>query len=120
MTRDRMPAIRERVQQRLSGNADVLYRHTGTFTLGSHKWLCRFSVKDPQKLKADAIADAEAAARQFNVLYRDVRLLRIHPDDQRPVKGAKLPWDGGLLEILDWSQQSDFTGQKVATCVLRR
>lgn len=120
MTRDRLPALRARVQQRLRDNADLLYRHTGTFKLGPHEWTCRFSVKDPQKLKADAIADAEAAARQFNVLYRDVRLLRIHPDDQRPVKGAKLPWDGGLLEILDWSQQSDFTGQKVATCVLRR
>lgn len=97
------------------------FRKRLTFTLGTSTWEdVRCSVQDPQKLKADAVAAAEAAARDFRVPYRDLRLLRVHPDDLRPPKGATTSWDGGTLEILAWGQASDFTGQKLGTCVVRR
>ena len=103
---------------------DVLalrFRKRLTFTLGTSTWEdTRCSVQDAQKLKADAVTAAEAAARDFQVPYRDLRLLRVHPDDPRPPKGATTPWDGGTLEVLAWGQASDFTGQKLGTCVLRR
>lgn len=120
MTRDRMPAIRERVQQRLRGNADVLYRHTGIFTLDSHEWLCRFSVRDVQKLKADEVDKLRMFADTNNLIYTDLRQLKVHPDDTVPFIGATIPWDDGLLEVLEWSQASDFSGQRVGTCALRR
>ncbi len=118
--RDRMPGIRARVQQRLRDNADVLYRHTGTFTLGPHSWPCRFSVRDLQKMKADEVAKLRMYADTAGLLYTDLRALRVHPDDTPPFPGATIPFDDGLLEVLEWSQASDFTGQRVGTCVLRR
>lgn len=120
MTRDRLPRIRDRVQQRLRDNADVLYRHAGTFTKGPHTWPCRFSVRDPAKAKPDELARLQAFAGVRGLVYTDLRLLRVHPDDTPPFPGATIPFDDGVLEVLEWSQASDFTGQRVGTCVLRR
>ncbi len=102
-------------------NADLLYRHALTFTLGSAPpWEVRCSVQDAQKLKPDMLARLQATAAEVGVSYRDLRVLKIHPDDTPPYPGATTPWDDGTLEVLDWSQPSDFTGQRVGTCVLRR
>lgn len=101
-------------------NADLLYRHTGTFRLGSSEWVCRFSVRDPSKVKSDELARLQAFAGIEGVSYRDLRLLKVHPDDTIPFSGATIPWDDGTLHVLEWSQASDFTGQRVGTCVLRR
>jgi len=114
-----------------------MFRHRGTFrrVQGAQEQLteCRFSVKDPSKISATAIADATAFAGTLSgdVSYRDIRLLSIHPDDKRPPKGSILveqkngqwvprTWDRGTLEVAAWGQPSDFTGQAVGTCVLRR
>ena len=101
---------------------EVRFQEVLTFTRGDDTWEhVQCSVQDPQKLKADAVAAAEAAARDFQVPYRDLRLLRVHPDEQRPPVGATAPWDsGGTLEILAWGQASRYTDQKLGTCVLRR
>ncbi|MFC3833502.1 hypothetical protein [Deinococcus rufus] len=113
-------ALRRQAQREIRQNAGVMFRHRGTFTRGPHEWPVRFSVRDPDKVNRTAAAAAEASAQQFEVAYRDIRLLQVHPDDQRPVKGAQIAWDGGTLELLAWSQESDFSGLKTGTCVLRR
>lgn len=97
------------------------FRKRLTFTLGDSTWEgVRCSVRDPQKLNADAVARLQATAAELSVSYRDLRLLKVHPDDTLPYPGATAPWDDGTLEVLDWSQASDFTDQRVGTCVLRR
>lgn len=99
---------------------ELRFRHSGTFTLGAHTWTCRFSVRDPSKVKPEELARLQAFAAEQAVSYRDLRLLKVHPDDTVPFPGATLSWDDGTLEVLEWSQASDFTGQRVGTCVLRR
>ncbi|GHG35820.1 hypothetical protein GCM10017784_32350 [Deinococcus indicus] len=122
----RVEAIRARVQSRLRANADVIYRHQGTFTRSQNgrarEYPCRFSVQDPVKGSRDQVAAAEAFATAAGAAFRDVRVLTVHPDDARPPEGAVLadPWDGGRLEVRSWSQPSDFTGQAIALCLLRR
>lgn len=117
----RLPAIRERVENALRRNADVIYRHTGTFTLrGVYRWECRFSVRDVQKLKPDEVTKLRIYADVNNLVYTDLRRLTIHPDDTVPYPGAVIDWDDGVLEVLEWSQESDFSGQRVGTAVLRR
>lgn len=115
----------------LLDNADLFFPYLGTFTKGAAVWQVHFSVSDPEKVSRVAIAGAQASAESFNVPYRDVRLLKIQPGELRPVIGAQLTqyvfngetsthWDGGVLEILAWSQAGKLSGQKVGTCVLRR
>ena len=99
---------------------EVRFRHTSTFTLGPHAWTCRFSVRDVQKLKPDEAAKLRVYADANNLVYTDLRRLTVHPDDTPPFPGATIPFDDGVLEVLEWSQVSDFTGQRVGTCVLRR
>ena len=128
---DKIRAAADKVQ----GNPDVLalrFRKRLTFTLGASTWEdTRCSVQDAQKLKPDAIARLQATAAELEgISYRDLRVLRVHPDDTPPYPGATAPFDDGTLEVLDWSQPSDFLktspdgggedGQRVATCVLRR
>lgn len=120
VARDRLPAIRERVRGRLRDNADLIYRHALVFALGPHTWAARCSVKDPQALKPDALALLQATATDQGVAYRDLRQIRVHPDDTEPYPGASTPWDDGTLEVLEWSQASDFTGRRTGTAVLRR
>lgn len=122
----RVDAIRVRVQSRLRANGDVIYRHQGTFTREQNgrarEYPCRFSVRDPVKGSRDQVAVAEAFATAAGAAFRDVRVLTVHPDDPRPPEGAVLadPWDGGRLEVRSWSQPSDFTGQAIGLCLLRR
>lgn len=118
----RLDAVRDRAQGALRRNANLIYRHTGTFRLKSSEWTCRFSVRDPSKVKADELARLQlfASTQGPGVTYRDLRTLRVHPDDTLPFPGATIPWDDGTLHVLEWSQASDFTGVRVGTCVLRR
>lgn len=122
----RVEAIRARAQSRLRANADVIYPHQGTFTREQNgrarEYPCRFSVRDPVKGSRDQVAAAEAFATAAGAAFRDVRVLTVHPDDARPPEGSVLtdPWDGGRLEVRSWSQPSDFTGQAIALCLLRR
>lgn len=116
----RVDEIRARVHSRLVGNADLLYRHTLTFTLGPHTWDVRCSVRDPQRLKPDALNRLRAQADALGVVFTDLRVLTVHPDDTVPIENAVTPWDDGTLQLLSWSQASDFTGQRTGTCVLRR
>lgn len=104
-------------------NADlneVRFRHNGRFRKDEHQWSCRFSVRDPQKLRADDVAKLRMFADSRQLAFTDLRVLKVHPEDTVPYPGATIPWDGGTLEVLEWSQASDFTGQRVGTCVLRR
>lgn len=107
-------------QQELRANAPLVFRHSLTFTLGQHGWTLRCSVKDPQRLRPDALAQVRAAADARGLAYTDLRVISHHPDDTVPVPGATCSWDDGTLEILDWSQAGDFTGTRVGTAVLRR
>ena len=113
-------AYRKEAQATVRGYAGVLFRHQGEFVLGPHRWPCRFSVRDTSKVKPDELARLQAFAGAQGLVYTDLRLLKVHPDDAPPFPGAALPWDDGTLEVLDWSQASDFTGLRVGTCVLRR
>lgn len=116
----RLPAVQATAHAVLTRNADLLYRHALTFTLGPHAWDVRCSVRDPQRLKPDALNRLRAQADALGVVYTDLRVLTIHPDDTVPIENAATPWDDGTLQILSWSQASDFTGQRTGTCVLRR
>lgn len=120
MAADRLLAIRERVQNRLRGNADLIYRQSLTFRLGPHAWEARCSVKDPQKLKADEVGKLRLYADANGLTYTDLRQIKVHPDDIEPFPGASVAFDDGTLEVLDWSQVSDFTGRRTGTAVLRR
>ncbi|UQN04859.1 hypothetical protein [Deinococcus sp. QL22] len=117
----RLPKLQALSRGTLIAYADLLYRHTGTFTLKSSTWAkTRFSVKDPDKLGRSAMDAATAAAQRFNVAYQDIRLLKVHPEDTLPAVGASIHWDGGTLVVREWSQASDFTGTSLGTCVLER
>jgi len=106
-------------QKTLRQNADLLYRHTGQFELPPYTLpVIRFSVRDPDKVGRAAVAAATAAAERFSADYRDIRLLKVHPDDTLPPVGASIAWDGRTLVVRDWSQESDFTGTSLGTCVL--
>ena len=115
-----LQAYRAEARAAILENQGVMFRHEGVFTLGAFRWACRFSVTDPQKLKADEVAKLRMYADASGLAYLQLRVLKIHPDDTVPFIGAVLPWDDGTLEVLEWSQPSDFTGQRVGTCVLRR
>lgn len=99
---------------------EVRFRHTGIFTKGVSSWPCRFSVRDVQKLKPDEVQKLRIYADVNGLVYTDLRRLTVHPDDTVPFPGAIIPWDDGVLEVLEWSQASDFTGQRIGTAVLRR
>ncbi|UQN06292.1 hypothetical protein [Deinococcus sp. QL22] len=118
---NRLPGLQALTRRILTDNGDLLFRHTGTFTLKQSTWPdTRFSVKDPDKLGRDAIDAATAAAQRFNVAYRDIRLLTVHPEDTPPAVGASITWDGGTLVVREWSQEGDYGGTSLGTCVLER
>ena len=106
--------IRQRVLGSLRGRAELLYRHSGTWSDGS---ACRFSVRDPNRTDAGARL-AQRLSGTPEIL--DIRLLSVHPDDEPPGEGARLPWDGGVLTLVSWGQPSDFTGQATGVCRLER
>lgn len=82
--------------------------------------ICWCSVKDPSALGQNAVASAEAYARQAGVPFSDVRLLNVRPGDPTPSEGATAQFDGGTLTVDLWGQVSPYTGTATATCVLRR
>lgn len=96
------------------------FRHQLTFRLGPHTWDVRCSVRDPQRIDPKALARMGQLTSAQGGATSDLRLLTVHPDDTVPVPGATAAWDDGTLEVLEWSQPSDFTGQRLGTCVLRR
>lgn len=83
---------------------------------------CRCSVVDPSRTKQSA--RIQAFATEHDARFEDIRLLRVHREDTRPEKGSVMDWtfDGGRLEVMEWSQRSEWTGQggAVAICLLRR
>jgi hypothetical protein len=97
-------------QGALRDNADLVYRHTDTWSDGTR---CRYSVTDPNRTDAGAKL-AQRLTGTPDVL--DVRFLKVHPDDPKPGTRATLPWDGGTLTLEDWSQVSEFTGQATGIC----
>ena len=124
--------LRQQASKAVAQNAAVMFRHTLSFTLGQYApWVVRCAVTDPQRLSPAALARLQATAAEQKVSYQDLRVLKVHPDDTVPFPGATVPWDGGTLEILSWSQESDFivgrpegedeeVGMRTGTAVLRR
>ena len=109
--------------QEVQGDAELLelrFRRNLVFQLGPHTWDVRCSVRDPQRMDPGALARMRQLTTAQLVATSDLRLLTIHPDDTEPYPGATTPWDDGILEGLEWSQPSDFTGQRLGTCALRR
>ena len=85
----------------LRDNADLLYRHTATWSDGTR---CRYSVTDPSKVQT---AFALSLRQQPEALQ--LRIVKVHPDDPRPAKGATVDWQGYPLVLVAWSDVSDFT-----------
>ncbi|KQR37731.1 hypothetical protein [Deinococcus sp. Leaf326] len=113
--------LRKQASRAVAQYSPEMFRHTLTFSRGEHTWEVRCSVQDPQKLRPDAVARLQATAAELDgVSYRDLRVLKVHPEDTMPFPGATSPWDDGTLEVLDWSQASDFTDLRTGTAVLRR
>ena len=118
-------SIRDAIQAGVAAAATpemlaLRFRHTLTFRLGPHAWDVRCSVRDPQRIDPKALMRMGQLTSTQGVATSDLRLLTVHPDDTVPVPGATVAWDDGILEVLEWSQPSDFTGQRLGTCVLRR
>ncbi|GGB69485.1 hypothetical protein [Deinococcus soli (ex Cha et al. 2016)] len=99
---------------------ELRFRRPLVFQLGPHTWAARCSVQDPQRMDPVALARMRQLTSVQGVATSDLRLLTIHPEDTEPFPGATTSFDDGTLEILEWSQPSDFTGQRLGTCVLRR
>ncbi|MFC4636989.1 hypothetical protein [Deinococcus hohokamensis] len=101
---------------------EVRFRRKLTFRLKTHGWTVDCSVTDPSRVKPDELARLQAAAAERSDVrsYRDLRILRIKPGQAEPYPGATVATDDGTLEVLHWSQASDWTGQRVGTCMLRR
>lgn len=118
----RLERIRARVEKRLISRADILYPHELSFRLGEYPpWEVHCKVKDPQRLKPDEVGRLQATASALeSVTYQDLRVVKIMPGETVPFPGATSPWDDGTLEILDWSQASDFTGIRTGTAIFRR
>ncbi|WP_407572134.1 hypothetical protein [Deinococcus altitudinis] len=104
----RLDQYRALAQSQLKANADLLYRHTATWSDGT---TCRFSVQDPNKGN-----DVRTAA--INPDVASLRVLKIHPDDSAPEVSASTPWEGGTLTRGANSDTSDFTGQAAYACRL--
>ncbi len=103
----RLPGIRDLTRAALIDNADLIYRHSGTWSDGT---VCRFSVQDPSKVQSSF---ALSLRQQPESLL--LRIVKVHPEDVRPAKGASIDWQGYPLTLVAWSDASDFTGQRLGT-----
>lgn len=104
----RVSELQALAQGALMQNADLLYRHTGTWSDGA---ICRFSVADPNRVDtplAHSLRDRPDAP--------DLRVLKVHPDDPHPAPAAYLPWQGGVLFVERYAQASDFTEAAPGIC----
>lgn len=94
-----------------------------SFRLGTSTWDVLGKVKDPHKLKGDALARLRLVGDARGLVYTDLRVLKLHPQEFEteniPFPGSTVPYGPGTLEVLEWSEPSDYTGQRVGTCVLR-
>ena len=98
--------LRSISQELYHQEADLLYRHTATWSDGT---TCRFSVQDPNNGKnVRAIVTGPEQA--------SLRILRVHHDDAKPVLAATTPWESGTLLRGHESDVSDFTGQASFSC----
>ncbi|CAM3269028.1 hypothetical protein DESA109040_05910 [Deinococcus saxicola] len=107
---NRLPGIQATAHRLLTGNADLLYTLTGTWSDGT---LCRFSVRDPNKG-----GRSSETQLQTDPIPASLRLLRVHPDDARATPGASLIYQGERLVLGLWADQSIWTGQQVGVCRL--
>lgn len=119
---DRLEEARTRARAGLRGAADLVYRHSLTFSFAgvTSPHVTRCSIKDPRQIDFSTARSAEAGAARLGVPFADLRLVKVHPDDDLPHPGSRVPWDGGELEILEWAQASDFTLTSLGLGVIRR
>lgn len=117
---------RKQAQRAIRQNT-AMFPFEGTFTdEQGGTWVVNYNLRDPQQINREAIAAAEAAAREFEVPYRDLRVLTIDPAQALPAVGASIRHhnaDGGfegLAVLLDWGQPGTYSGLTRGTCVLRR
>lgn len=89
--------LRSMSQELYHQEADLLYRHTATWSDGT---TCRFSVERLDQVK---LANTPMTASLLKV--------RLHPDDSRPAPGSTAPYLGFVLSLGTLSDPSDFTGQ---------
>lgn len=93
----------------------AVYRHQLTWSDGTTCWC---SVK-PSKSPA-SVAQATAWAQQAGVPFESVRWLKVRPGEPTPGENAECSFDGGTLTLHLWGQVSQWSGQAVGTCTLRR
>jgi len=115
-------AIRDQARSELRANAGLAYPENWDDGVTARAaWsdgtVCRCSIRDPNKTDAGY----KLAQRLTGVPeVQDIRLLRVHLDDEPPGVGATLDFDSGSVKLLFWSQVSDYTGQAVGVCRFTR
>lgn len=114
--------IRTAARSALVENADLIYRHSLTWSRSGvlAPTPTRCSIKDPRRLDYASARSLELAAARVGVPFADLRVVTVHPDDARPRPGSRVAWDGGTLELKEWSQSSDFTGSSLGLAVIVR
>lgn len=102
--------LRAEAGRELRANADVLYRHSGTW---SDNTTCRFSVQDPAR-------DGRSGPQRLSTspLDASLRRLKVHPDDVMPAIGASVAYQGGVLVRGQQTDTSDFTSTSTGVCRL--
>ncbi|GAA4002356.1 hypothetical protein GCM10022631_11310 [Deinococcus rubellus] len=109
-----LDALRAEARGELRANADVLYRHSATWSDGT---FCRFSVQDPAR-------DGRSGPQKLSTspLDASLRRLKVHLDDIMPSVGAsaEYPPDAptGVLVRDSQTDTSDFTGLSTGVCRL--
>ncbi|GAA3995242.1 hypothetical protein GCM10022631_01760 [Deinococcus rubellus] len=108
-----LDALRADARSELRANAELIYRHSATWSDGT---TCRFSVQDPSKVDGNL-----ARSLRSRPDAADLRILKVHQDDSRPALAARTPFDsGGVLFVERYPQQSDFLDSGLAVCRLVR
>ena len=82
---------------------------TGSWSDGTQ---CRYAVKDPNK------GQRRERQLQTDPLPASLRLLRLAPGSPVPALGAHTEYQGGVLVLGTWSDESAYTGQRVGICRL--
>lgn len=128
----RLPGWQEKFREKKRQHADFFTPLRGVFVLRDSEWPVQFSVVDVQLLKPDELARLRTLADARELIFTDLRLLTLHPDSVEPFPGSTLReytdehgqthdhWQGGTLEVLEWSDPGKLTRQRTGTAVLRR